>query len=140
MMSATEIAATVCYVLALLMATAFGVVYLTKSKFMPYHSDALQASWDELDSNLQVLLLALMRSAGGGWLGVSLGVAFLLWFPFRAGERWAMYAIPVIGLAVALPSLYATLLVKNRTPASPPANLVAAAILFLVLGFFLSLI
>jgi hypothetical protein len=139
-MGATEIGATVCYVLSLLMATAFGVTYLTRSKFMPYHSDALQLSWDEVDPNLRTLLLALMRAAGGGWLGVSLSVALLLWFPFRAGEGWALYAIPVVGLAAALPSLYATLYVRGRTAASPPVNLTAAAIVLLVLGFILSIV
>jgi hypothetical protein len=34
-MGATEIGATVCYVLSLLMVTGFGVTYLTRSKFMP---------------------------------------------------------------------------------------------------------
>jgi len=139
-MGATEIAATVCYVLSLLMAIAFGVTYLTRSKFMPYHSDALQLSWNEVDPNLQTLLLALMRATGGGWLAVSLSVALLLWIPFRDGEDWALYAIPAIGLAAALPSLYATLYVRSRTAASPPVNLTAAAIVLLVLGFILSIV
>lgn len=139
-MSATEIAAIVCYVLSFLVAAVFCAVYLTRSEFMPYHSDALQASWDELDSNLQTLLLALMRTAGGGWLGVSISVALLLWFPFRAGERWAVYGIPLIGLGAAVPSLFATLYVRSRTSASPPVNLVIAVILLLIIGFVLSLV
>jgi hypothetical protein len=107
---------------------------------MPYHSDALQRNWDELDSQLQALLLALMRAVGGGWLAVSLNVAFLLVFPFRAGETWARYAIPLVGLAAALPSLYAALYVRSRTPASPPVNLVVVVILLLILGFIISLV
>ena len=139
-MISTEFAATLCYALAVLVAMAFGVVYLTRSRFMPYHGDALQRSWDELDPQLQVLLLALMRAVGGGWLAVSLGVAFLLVFPFRAGETWARYAIPVVGLAAALPTLYSALYVKSRTPASPPVNLVVGAILLLIVGFVASLV
>jgi hypothetical protein len=119
---------------------AFGVLYLTRSRFMPYHSDALQLSWDELDSQLQALLLALMRGVGGGWLAVGLSVAFLLLFPFRAGETWARYAIPLVGLAAALPSLYAGLYVRSRTSASPPVNLVVVAIVLLIVGFFVSLV
>jgi len=139
-MGATEFAATVCYALAVLVAMAFGVVYLTRSRFMPYHSDALQRNWDELDSQLQALLLALMRAVGGGWLTASLSVAFLLVFPFRAGETWARYAIPLVGLAAALPSLYAALYVRTRTPASPPVSLVLVAILLLIVGFIISLV
>jgi hypothetical protein len=139
-MGATEFAATVCYALAVLVAMAFGLLYLTRSRFMPYHSDALQLGWDELDSQLQALLLALMRGVGGGWLAVSLSVAFLLLFPFRAGETWARYAIPLVGLAAALPSLYAALYVRSKTPASPPVSLVVVAILLLIVGFFISLV
>ena len=139
-MGATEFAATVCYALAVLVAMAFGAVYLTRSRFMPYHSDALQLSWDELESQLQALLLALMRGVGGGWLAASLSVAFLLVFPFRAGETWARYAIPLVGLAAALPSLYAALYVRTKTPASPPVNLVLVAILLLIVGFIISLV
>jgi hypothetical protein len=107
---------------------------------MPYHSDALQRGWDELDSQLQALLLGLMRAVGGGWLAVGLSVAFLLVFAFRAGEAWARYAIPLVGLAAALPSLYAGLYVRNRTPASPPVKLVAVAVLLLIVGFVISLV
>ena len=139
-MGATEFAATVCYALAVLVAMAFGVTYLTRSRFMPYHSDALQLSWDELDSQLQALLLGLMRAVGGGWIAASLGVGFLLVFPFRAGETWARYAIPLVGLAAALPTLYAALYVRSRTPASPPVSLAVVAILLLIVGFFISLI
>ena len=139
-MISTEFAATLCYALAVLVAMAFGVVYLTRSRFMPYHGDALQRSWDELDPHLQALLLALMRAVGGGWLAVSLNVAFLLVFPFRAGETWARYAIPLVGLAAALPSLYAALYVRTRTPASPPVSLVLVAILLLIVGFIISLV
>lgn len=139
-MGATEFAATACYALAVVVTMAFGLLYLSRSRFMPYHSDALQASWEELDSELQALLLALMRGVGGGWLAASLSVAFLLVFPFRAGETWARYAIPVVGLAAALPSLYAALYVRSRTPASPPVSLVVLAILLLIVGFFISLV
>lgn len=139
-MSGTEIAAAVCYFLSSLVAMVFAAVYLTRSEFMPYHSEALQAQWDELDTNLQTLLLALMRSVGGAWLGVGISEGLLLWFPYRAGERWALYAIPVIGLSAALPALYATLLVRKRTQGAPPVNLIAGAIMLVIIGFILSVV
>jgi hypothetical protein len=135
-----DIAAAVCYVLAALIAFAFCFIYLTRSEFMPYHKDAVELSWGELDTKLQVLILALMRGAGGGWLAAGISIIFLLIFPFREGETWSLFALPLIGLGPSLTALYATLYVKRNSQANPPVILVVAAIMLLVLGFAFSLI
>lgn len=139
-MSGTLDAAFVCYTLGALLSAVFGVIYLTSTQFMPYHQDAVGLAWGELDSRMQTLLLALMRVSGGGFLATALSIIFMLFFPFYAGEEWSKYAIPMVGLAEALPALYAALLVRRRTPASPPlwAGLLAAALI--VLGFVLSMV
>ena len=131
-------AASACYLVAAGLSAMFGVVYLTRSEFMPYHGKALGQEWDELAANLQVLLLALMRACGGGLLAVGLCVAILVVFPFRNGASWAEYAIPGIGLVASLSTLYATYLVRTRTPGTPPIGMsVLASGLFLI-GFLLS--
>jgi hypothetical protein len=135
-----DIAAAVCYVLTALIAFAFSFIYLTRSEFMPYHKDAVELSWGELDTKLQVLILALMRGAGGGWLATGISIIFLLIFPFREGVNWSLFALPLIGLGTSLPTLYATLYVKRNSQANPPVILVLAAILLLLLGFTFSLI
>lgn len=70
--------ASVCYFLAAILLAAFGGVYLFRSEFMPYHADALGMDWNSVDRTVQVLILALMRVAGGGWLAVSLAIAILI--------------------------------------------------------------
>ena len=139
-MTPTTTMAAACYLIAAGLSVMFGVVYLTRSEFMPYHGKALGQEWDELAANLQVLLLALMRACGGGLLAVGLCVAILVVFPFRTGARWAEYAIPGIGLVASLSTLYATYLVRTRTPGTPPIGMsVLASGLFLI-GFLLSFI
>jgi hypothetical protein len=118
----------------------FGVVYLVRSQFMPYHEEAIGLPWHQLDPRLQTLLLALMRTAGGGLLTGGISAAVLLLIPFRAGELWARYAIPAIGLVCGLPGLYATVLVRSRTHAHTPVAASAAGIFLLLIGFILSLI
>lgn len=139
-MSITQIAAFVCYSLAVLVAFVFSVIYLFRSKFMPYHGDAVELKWEEVDSKHQVLILALMRAAGGGWLSAGISMIFLLIFPFRSGEQWSLFALPLVGLATASAALYATLYVKRNSRANPPVGLVGAAILLLLLGFIFSII
>lgn len=139
-MSAILVGSTVCYTLATLVAFAFSLVYLTRSEFMPYHREAVESDWDEVDPKHQVLFLALMRVAGGGWLAVGVSMAVLLVFPFRARETWVLFALPAIGLTAALSTLYAVLYVKRNSRASPPVNLVLVAIALLIVGFVLSMV
>jgi hypothetical protein len=139
-MSATLLAASVCYALAALVSIVFGAVYLVRSQFMPYHEEAIGLPWQQLDQRLRTLLLALMRTTGGGLLAVGISTAILLLIPFRAGEPWSRYAIPAIGLVGGLPALYATILVRSRTHAHTPIAASAAGIVLLAIGFILSLI
>jgi len=97
-------------------------------------------SWSEVDTSFQILIIALLRVSGGGWLAASISIAILLFIPFRSGALWANWAILAIGLASAIPSFIATLKVKLNTPASPPWIAAVMAIAFLVIGFVLRLI
>jgi hypothetical protein len=139
-MTSTQIVAFVCYVISALIAFSFSFIYLTRTEFMPYHRDAVGHEWHEVDRSYQVLILALMRAAGGGWLATGISLVFLLAFPFRSQELWALIALPLVGLSTAGASLYATLHVKNNTNATPPVLLVVAAIVLVLAGFLLSII
>ena len=139
-MSTTLLAASVCYALAALVSLVFGAVYLVRSQFMPYHEEAIGLPWQQLDQRMQTLLLALMRVAGGGLLTAGMSMAILLLIPFRAGESWARYALPAIGLVGGLPALYATILVRSRTHAHAPVAASATGIALVIAGFILSLI
>ena len=98
----------------------FGIVYMTRSEFMPYHSKAIGKDWSDVDPNLQLLLLALMRVAGSGLLTGGILTFILLLIPFRAQETWAIFTLPLLGVITVLTTLYVTNKVKRNTPASPP--------------------
>lgn len=129
-----------CYLLGLILLTVLALTYLFRSEFMPYHAVAVGRSWAEIDSSFQILISALMKVTGGGWLATAFAVGILLFIPFRKGMRWAYWAIPVIGLSTSLTSLYATIYVARNTPASPPWMAAALGTILLVIGFFFSVI
>ena len=54
---------------------------------------ALGRAWKELGLPTRTLLLALMKTAGGGALGCAVAGAFVLAGPFTAGETWANWAL-----------------------------------------------
>jgi uncharacterized membrane protein len=139
-MSTTSLVSLVCYGLSACVGMLFGVIYLVRPQFMPYHSEAVQSSWTDLDPNMRVLILALMKVSGGGMLATGVAALVLLAIPFRAGEAWSFYAIPLIGLCTSAGSLYATILVKTRTPGSPPIGLASLSLMLIIVGFIFSVL
>lgn len=101
---------------------------------MPYHLEALETSWDEMDSKYQYMLKALLN--GGGYFGLSAGLSMLvlLFIPFRAGDVWAGYAIGVIGLVGALPLGFIVHGVKQNTAGNPPLRVMGVINAFFILG------
>lgn len=128
-----------CYLITAIVSIIFGIIYLTRSKFMPYHQVALEKEWTELDIKIQTLILALMRAAGGGFLATGMTIILLMYLYIKTIEEWIIFIIPTIGFVTLLSSLYATLLVKNRTPGLPPVNLNLVLIGLMITGFILSL-
>jgi hypothetical protein len=128
------------YGLAALLSATFGVIYLARPRFMPYHQQALGMPWNQVDPRLQALLIGLMRTAGGGLFASAVSIVIMLWIPFRAGEAWPRFSIPIVGLATAAPALYATILVRKRTGAHSPVSAAAAGVGLIVLGAVLSVL
>ncbi len=128
------------YLLASLLSLVFGLIYLLRSKFMPYHAEAVNKSWNEVDGKFRILIIALMRVSGGGMLSSSLAIGILLFIPFIHGEGWANFAILIMGLSASIPILIATLIVKLNSPARPPVMASVAAIVLLLTGFLFTVI
>jgi len=128
-----------CYALGTLIVTAFGIVYLVRPEFMPYHSVAVGLPWAAVDPSVQVLILALMRAVGSACLALAILDWTLLLIPFRQGARWATWAIAASGLVTCAGSLYAMMLVAMNTPATPPWIGPVLGAVLLVAGLVLSL-
>lgn len=114
-----KVAATA-YGINSLVSLILGSTYLLRGSFMPYHADALQRSWAEVEPALQTLLGALMDVAGAGWIGIGVATLALVAVPMRRGEQWGRLLIPVLFLIFYVPTLFATIAVLNGTPATPP--------------------
>ena len=119
-MPTLRIIALILYSLSLFSGLVYGAVYLTRNRFMPYHKAALGRTWEELDPATRTLLLALIKTVGGGALGCAIAGVFILAGPFIAGETWANWALLTTILCSFLPAAYATFLVHAKTGANTP--------------------
>ena len=138
-MSTRMKAAFGCHLLATLIVAAFGVTYLFRPEFMPYHAVAVGMPWADVTPSFRVLILALMRVIGGACLAVVVLELILLFVPFRQGVAWARWAIPAGGLVICAGALYGMLYVGLNTSATPPWIAPVVAALLLMAGLLLSL-
>jgi hypothetical protein len=134
-----KIICTIIYWITAITGFVFAALYLFRPEFMPYHEVAVGRPWTEVSKEYQVLILALMRVSGGGYLATSIGILLLLIIPFRNGKYWPYLGIPAIGLSALIPTLIATLNVKEYSPATPPYLLAVALIVLLIITIVLSL-
>ena len=132
------ISLAIIYGLVSLLGFVFAYMYLFRPEFMPYHAVAVGRDWSEVANEYQVLILALMRVSGGGWLGVATGILICLIAFIRTGKSWTHISVLLIGLSGLVPTLMATLMVKNGSPANPPWYAAAIGIGVLVIAFILS--
>lgn len=97
-----------------------GLLYLTTEEFMPYHAEALAARWTDLSPRLQGFVLGVIRGMGAGSTAVAAALLVMLAVPFRRGERWATWAVPMVGMMFTLLTAYAAYTIESRTPATTP--------------------
>src|SRR3982074_2790229 len=90
----------------------FGVRYMRREAFLPYHSAVAGKSWSELDAGVQQIVLGMLRIIGGGF--AALGVT-LLWlcFALYEGVRWAPWAILTVSAVALIPMLYVTIQLRS---------------------------
>ena len=118
---------------------AGGLRYLLSSQIMPYHLQVIGRSWNDLDPRLQMMLLGLLRLGGIGQLSTGIAFGILTLLPFRRGQRWAYWAIPVIGFIYCAPITYGAYALHYSTQAATPWKIVMILSLVLLAAYLLTL-
>jgi hypothetical protein len=131
-----SITGTILTLAAAMLSLIFGVIYLTRPRYLPYHRSALGKEWEELEPEMRTLILALMRAVGGGSMAAGFGIAFLQFQFNREQESWIALCILIMGLLLAFGSLYAMFLVRFRTKGRPPVWIVSILLVMMIAGYF----
>ena len=118
---------------------AFSLRYLLSSQIMPYHLQVIGRSWNDLDPRLQMMLLGFLRLGGLGMVSTGVSIGVLTLFPFRRGQKWAIRAIPLIGLIFYAPIAYGARALHYSTQASTPWKGVAIMSAILIAAYLLTI-
>jgi hypothetical protein len=104
--------------------------YVSRSELMPYQAKATGRSLAQLDPTQRVVILAMLRVIGGGFLAfgvAALGLSALLW----RGERLAGVALTAAAAALLFPAYWAASSIERHAPgagAPTQPTLAAAAV------------
>ena len=118
--------------LAALAGIAFGLRYLLTPTFLAYHEKVLRRPWHEVEPRLQVLFLASLKVAGGGFMGYGIAMLWLL-VPLSRGQAWASWAALTMSVVAVSPVLYVVLWVRRVEPEAKPPVLAPIAVLALAM-------
>jgi hypothetical protein len=127
------------YFLAFLIILAFSVIYLRRSDFLPYHSIAIARTWDKVDSRMQLLIMALIKVAGGAWLALAIAGFMLLYLLFTRDAEFAqLIMFQVFCLFAVTPPIAVAAFVRKKTGAPTPIFSGFLLVLLTLLGFTLA--
>jgi hypothetical protein len=100
--------------------TGSGLVYFSRSEFMPYHSQAIQTDWSALTPHYQGLLIGLLKGLAAGLIVCGIATVLMAVISLRGSARPYRILLPVVCLGYCTLVTYATYVVYSRTPGEPP--------------------
>jgi hypothetical protein len=97
-----------------------GCIYLSLNEFMPYHAEALQVSWADLNPNYRGLILGLIKGLGGGAFVAGVAILFMVGVSVRKSPQPFLVLLPIVAIGYSTFLCYATFTVYTSTPGNPP--------------------
>lgn len=126
----------ICYIMSLTLVLTFSLLYIFRSSFMPYHREAVQRQWHEIDTRMQKLLLALMKALGIAWLSWFLfGIYILIILLSRPLILWQLATFQILYLLSAIAPVFVAIRLRLQTGAKTPVVGGVTAAVLSVLGF-----
>jgi hypothetical protein len=117
---------------------AWGIGFLLRSEFTPYHGAAAGMPWADVPPNFQIVILAMTKLAGGLWVSFALAIIAMLLFAYRHGARWSQWAVPTLLLAHYAAPMPAMWHLTAHSPSSPPWALTAASMVVTLVAWIVS--
>ena len=87
---------------------------------MPYHAEALQLEWDNLDANFQGLILGFLKGLGSGAFVAGTAILWMAGKSLRESPQPFVVLMPFVAISYSSLLCFATYTVHTNTPGNPP--------------------
>lgn len=93
---------------------------LFSGKFIPFHEEAAGRPWNRVDAPLQLVIIALMRVSGLGFLVIALLLTIFPIVNYFRHDPFVKYAIPVISFVYCTGLFFTNFYLHRQTKAATP--------------------
>ena len=126
--------AVLAYSLSCLGFIAFAAGFGLRKEWETWHGQATEKNWADLSEPLQLVILSIMRAAAAGGLALAVTTAVLV-YRLIQGDAFAVWALPLILLAFALPAAFTAFNFRAQSAVGPPMAPVIVGTVLPVVGF-----
>jgi hypothetical protein len=107
-------------------------------KYLPFHEEAAEKSWDNIEKPLQNVILTILRISGLGFLVVGLLLVIFPWVYYFRPDTFIKYSIPIIALIYCLGLFIFNYYLYKKTRANTPWIGSLVAIFIILIGVIAS--
>jgi hypothetical protein len=128
------------YMIVGVFSLVMAVKNLFSKKFLPFHEKASNKRWDEIDNQLKILIVTLLRIIGFGFLIISL---LLLVFPvinYFIPNNFYRYSIPFLALIYCTGLFVINYSLYKKTKADTPWKGSVYAMIAIMAGIIISIL
>ena len=132
-------------ILPLILYVAIGCVSLLMAiksifsrKFLPFHEEAYGKKWETIESNLQLVFLALLKISGLGFLVIALLLLSAPVFNYFKPNLYFQYFVPFIAFLFSLGLFIFNYFLAKRTNAKTPWKNSLVVMIVILICIFLS--
>jgi hypothetical protein len=113
---------------------------LSAVKYLPFHEQASGRKWEDIDGNLRIVILFLLRITGLGFLMMGILLIAYAITAFFIKDDFLKYAIPLCALVFTSGLFLFSYKLYKKTNADTPWKKSLVIIFFLIIGFIISII
>ena len=113
---------------------------ITSNKFIIFQQKAAAVPWENIDSRLQFVIIALMRISGLGFLIVAILLLIFPVFNYFKQDEFIRYTIPLISLLFCLGLLWINYYLHKQTKSATPWIGSLFTSILIVVGLILSFV
>lgn len=114
---------------------SLAIRFLSTKEFFPYHEEASQLKWIDVDSKLKLVILAILRVGGMGFIALALSQALACVFLFLDTLKNLVYIMLSLNFIYWIGIFFITYKVHRTTGANTPWKNSIMTLLFILIGF-----